>query len=67
MFLFLECNPGLEQITTGSAAANSPGLGAEDWVSLIVFLVCIVYAWWVELNQFLNQLKEIWGVEQRID
>ncbi|XP_071804107.1 probable serine incorporator isoform X2 [Asterias amurensis] len=40
----MKCNPGLEQITTGSAAANSPGLGAEDWVSLIVFLVCIVYA-----------------------
>ncbi len=40
----MKCNPGLEQITTGTTAANSPGLGAEDWVSLVVFLVCIVYA-----------------------
>jgi len=50
------CNPGITEITSGhigtaqpvtadgSPSTNHPGVGVEDWVSLVVFIVCIVYA-----------------------
>ncbi|XP_038051435.1 serine incorporator 1-like isoform X2 [Patiria miniata] len=45
-----KCNPGITEITGGGAGSATqapgthPGLGAEDWVTLVVFLVCIIYA-----------------------
>ncbi|XP_022104493.1 serine incorporator 1-like isoform X2 [Acanthaster planci] len=46
-----KCNPSISEITGGgsptatpSSSQSQPGLGAEDWVTLIVFLVCIIYA-----------------------